>query len=322
MTAVELLTAAEATPDNPAWHEARRNGLSASEIAAVLGISPWQSPFSLYWSKVNGWDQADAEHLEAGRRMESAIADWAADRIDPHGNLAVLPAGLYAHPERPWQLATPDRVVAMRELCGSCDAGLPMRCTCDELPPVAVLEVKHPSSWDGFGDDGTDDIPVYYRAQLLWQMDVLGVDEGYLGAYASHELRIYHLKRDERDLEVMREAGRRFMHRLEVGDVPDVDEHTATAAALKRLHPSLVDEQVQVDAQLAEGYRRARALAARADAAVKGFEARLREAMGPNRKAMCGDRLVASRSVYERKPYEVGPATVDRLNPGRAATYL
>jgi predicted phage-related endonuclease len=29
-----------------AWHEARRSRLGGSEIAAVLGLSPWQSPFS------------------------------------------------------------------------------------------------------------------------------------------------------------------------------------------------------------------------------------------------------------------------------------
>lgn len=320
MTPVELLPPSQATPDNPGWHELRRAGISASDIAAVLGLSPWDSPFSLYWKKVNGWTLEDAPHLDAGRRIEPVIADWFAGQ---HENFAVRPAGLYRHADREWQLATPDRLLCGPFLCGACDAGLPMGCVCHEMATLAVLECKHPYSWDGWGGPGTDDVPVYYRAQVLWQMDVLGVDEGYVAAYSRHEFRAYRIRRDERDLAVMRAAGERFMARLEAEDPPDIDGHTATLATLKRLHPS-IDPDVppaDVPVEVAEGYRRARALKARADSLVGRYEARLRHAIGDGQKALCGGRLVASRSVYDRKPYEVGPATVDRLNPGRTARY-
>jgi putative phage-type endonuclease len=328
MTAIELLPATKAVPTNPLWHDLRSHGVTASEISAILGISPWDSPFSLYWRKTMGWQTDDAEHLEAGRRAEGMIADWFADRADPHGNLVVEPAGLYAHPDRPWQLATPDRLVyldlALAPVC--CDH---TPCICaEEQPPVAVLECKHPYSWDGFGDDGTDIIPVYYRAQLLWQIDVLGVDEGYLAAYAQHELRTYRLRRDEADLRVMRAAGRQFMDRLEAGDPPEIDSHAATGAALKRLHPTVQDVDVEVPVDLAEGYRRARALRARAESLVDGFEHRIRAAIGDGRRAMCGGRLVASRSVYDQgtdqaelTALEDDWPTTNRLNPGRAASY-
>ena len=321
MTTVELLPPGAS---REAWLAARMTGIGASEIAAVLGISPWESPFSLYWRKANRWETGDAEHLEAGRRAEAFIADWFADRYDPLENLAVRAAGIYQHPDRPWQLATPDRVIALNQCaCAAWDEPGETLCSClPDDPIVAVLECKHPYNWDGFGDDGTADIPVYYRAQLLWQMDVLGVDEGFLAAYTGHQLRIYPLRRDEADLRVMRAAGAAFMDRLAAGDPPDVDEHTATLATLKRLHPSLVDGDVETDAQFAEGYRRARAAAKRAGALVARFEARARVQLGDKRRLMCGGRLVASRSVYDRKPYEVGPSIVDRLNPGRSATYL
>ncbi len=329
MTAVEVLP--PGAPEEK-WLAARREGIGASEIAAVLGLSPWESPFSLYHRKANGWEMSDAEHLEAGRRAEGMIADWFADRADPNENLAVLPAGLYAHPERPWQLATPDRLVSL-----ACDCPPVTHCQrCIWPDPVAVLECKHPYSWDGFGDDGTDDVPVYYRAQVLWQLDVLGVEKGYLAAYAQHQLRIYTIRRDEKDLEVMREAGRRFMRRLEVGDPPDIDEHTATIATLKRLHPSLEDGDVEADVQFAEAYQRARAAAARGEALVKRFEARIRQMLGNKRRLMCGTKLVASRSVYDTERVAVkrlreeqpsvaeayvATSTTDRLNPGRSKSY-
>jgi putative phage-type endonuclease len=316
------------------WLAARRQGIGASEIAAVLGISPWESRFSLHWRKRNGWEIDASDEMSAGTRLEPAIADWWADEHDPHENLAVIGAGLYAHPERPWQLATPDRLVCFGD-CDWCDgAGLRLSPDGDEhrcqgcggdgvqYPPVAVLECKYVAhSWDGWGNPGTDDIPVYYRAQVLQQCDVMGVGEWHLAALGPGGFRAYRGVRDERDLRVMRAAGAAFMADLEAERAPDLDSHTATLAALKRLHPSVEDRDVDVPVDLAEGYRRARALKARAEAVVDGYEARIRAAIGGGRRAKCNGRLVASRSVYDRKPYEVGPATIDRLNPGRSSSY-
>lgn len=333
-----LLVAADAPQEE--WLTARQAGIGASEIAAVLGISPWESPFSLYWRKRNDWRNDDAEHLEAGRRAEGMIADWFADRADPNEGLAVRPAGLYAHRDRPWQLATPDRLVHLVCPC-CCGDGYGCGCTgvpglgCGDCratgigsPPVAVLECKHPYSWDGFGDDGSDDIPVYCRCQLLQQMDVMGVDDGYLAAYTQHQLRIYHLRRDEADLAVMRTAGAAFMRRLADDDPPPIDGHAATGAALRRLHPSVEDIDVQVPLELAEGYRRARALRSRVDDVVERYENRIRHAIGGGRRAMYGKQLVASRSVYDQSgdqaeltALEGDWPVVDRLNPGRSKSY-
>jgi putative phage-type endonuclease len=315
--------------DRDVWLAARQAGIGASEIAAVLGISPWDSPFSLFHKKANGWQTDDNPDMEAGRRMESAIADWAADLIDPNETLTFHPAGLYASAVRPWQLATPDRLVCD---CQMHDNPFPGDESYQHEHPdgnvAAVLEVKHPYSWDGFGEDGTDEIPVYYRVQLLWQMDVMGVGEGYLGAYCNHQLRVYHLRRDDKDLAVMRAAGAAFWARLQAGDVPPVDEHTATLATLKQLHPSVQDFDVQVPLELAEGYRRARAAKARAAALVDRYEARVRAAIGDGRRAMYGKQLVASRSVFgqwgdsaELAAIDDEWPVVDRLNPGRAASY-
>lgn len=315
--------------DQATWLEARRAGIGASEIAAVLGISPYESPFSLYWRKVNGWEIEDTEDMEAGRRMESAIADWAADRIDPNGQLVIHPAGLYRSAERPWQLATPDRLICDPQLH---DDPFPDDPTYRHEHPnsntLAVLECKHPYNWDEFGEDGTDEIPVYFRSQLLQQMDTLDVGEGYLAAYTSHQLRIYHLRRDPKDIAVMRAAGARFWQRITDGDIPDVDEHHATAATLRQLHPSVEDYDVQVSLELAEGYRRARALRSRVNAVVDRYEARIREAIGDGRRAMYGKKLVASRSVYDQSgdtaeltALEDDWPVVNRLNPGRSNSY-
>jgi len=342
VTYVELLPAAEATPDNPAWHELRRAGVTASEIAAVLGISPWDSPVSLYWRKVHGWTVEDTEEMATGRRLEAVVADWWADTQGAHESLAVVRAGLYASIARPWQLATPDRLIhAACDCCGGAGGGcgcgsgygtsLCADCRATGLgsPPHAVLECKWTGTWLGWGEEGTDDIPVHYRAQVLWQCDVLDVDEWHLAVLGPSGFRAYQGRRDERDIQIMRAAGADMVRRIADGDPPDVDSHPATVAALKQLHPSVEDYDVEVSVELAEGYRRARALRARIDAAVNGYEARIRAAIGSGRRAMCNGRLVASRSVYDQSgdmaeldSLDTDRPTVDRLNPGRSKSYV
>lgn len=321
MNAVEILPAADARPDNPAWHDARRQGVTASEIAAVLGLSPYESPFSLHWRKKYGWQTDDNEFMAAGRLLEDSIAGWwyleNADPGDPA--IRVCPAGLYAHPDRPWQIATPDRLV---------------RYVKPDRPGVfalgSLLECKWVAySWDGWGEPGTSDVPVHYQAQCLWQMDVLGVDTVYLAALGPGGFRAYTIRRDEKDLRAMRAAGLKFWGDVQAGRAPDVDGSMATLDALKRLHPDVGTEPLEVPVELAETYRRARALRKRADQLVDSCEARLRLMLGSDYgRAVVGKKLVASRSVYEQPgdmaeldSLDTDRPTIDRLSPGRSTTY-
>ena len=40
------------TANRSEWLEARRAGIGASDIAAIMGISPWSTPFQIWASKV------------------------------------------------------------------------------------------------------------------------------------------------------------------------------------------------------------------------------------------------------------------------------
>lgn len=285
MTAVLL-----AEPLTPEWYEQRRRGIGASEIAAVLGISPWESPFSLYWRKANGWETDPTAEMSDGQRLEPVIANWWTETWDPNENLAVVPCGLVAHPERPWQLATPDRTI--HEICHTCEVRAPEWYGCSDCmntqlgsPPLAVLECKYVAhSWDGWGEAGTDQIPVHHRAQVLWQCDVVGVDQWYLAAFGPGGFRPYLGRSDERDLAVMREYGRRFMDRLESGDPPPIDEHTATLATLKQLHPDLREETAVVPEDVAEGYLRAVRMQRLAQRLVDRYEVQVRAWAGSARR--------------------------------------
>jgi len=313
MTTVEL-----AAPYTPEWFAARRKGIGASEIAAVMGISPWESPLSLYWRKVNGWELEATEEMRTGTILEPAIAQWGIAEISDRMWEAVdsCPAApLMAEPECPWILATPDRLIRTDHPSGY---GTDL---------VAVLECKWTGSWDGWGEEGTDAIPVYYRTQVLWQCLVVNVDRWYLAVLGPSGFRLYRGRYDAKDLAVMVEHGRRFMQRLADGDPPPLDDHHATITTLRRLHPELVDEQATVPDRIAEGYLRAVRMEKLAETTRKRYEALIRDAAGSARTVVSeSGRKVATHVIADvaaetqprgphRKDYLLAPRPRKKSTP-------
>jgi predicted phage-related endonuclease len=77
--------------DRPKWLEIRRQGITASEIAAVMGIAPSShkvaSPFALYVAKVTGVEPVgDATEMLMGHHLEPVAADLLA-RARPELNV-------------------------------------------------------------------------------------------------------------------------------------------------------------------------------------------------------------------------------------------
>ena len=302
-----------ATPTEEEWLAARCQGVTASEIAVLLGISPYDSPFSLYHRKRGTIDaQADSDMMERGRVLEPYIRDKFREL---HPEFAVEGDGreLYASVERSWQMATPDAVVYARDT----DSDI-------SWSGHAVLECKVDGGSDDWGEEGTSEIPVHYRAQVLWQMDVMGVDVAYVACLRVRDWRIreYVIELDDdarADLTLMRHEAAAFLDLVDTGEAPDVDWRPQTIAALKTLNPAVDDdEEAVVSVQLAKRYRAACKNAKHWEQRKKYYEAQLRQQMGSARRAFLPGVLhapVARRDVYEvgesvRKPY-----TVDKLVP-------
>lgn len=298
--AVELLAPDKAGPENPDWFMLRSgSNISASVIAAVCGLDRRMSPFGAYFRQVLGWAREDNPEMEWGRRFEAALAQRFAEG---HPELVVCPAGLYAHPDQPWQLATPDRLVfaadtplhSVRRVRGA------------RLADAIPLECKTTTQIrvDGWGPGGTVEIPAWVLAQLLWQMHVLGARYGWVVVLdlLSRDYREYKIPYDAAAISRMLVRAARFRRGIERNQPPPIDAHPATTAALKRLYaPELIqlDGEVEVDDTLAALYHRQRALAARTDALGRMVENRLREAMGTARRATHRGETLVTRVVFE-----------------------
>lgn len=280
--------------------ELSRTAVTASEIAVILGLSPFDSPFNLYWKK-RGDIPADFDDdaMSLGRHLEPWIADrWA----DDHPQFNVGEIGLWASDERPWQMATPDRYL--------------WDTTSDRREDDALLEIKTSGSYDGWGDAGTDQIPAYYRAQVLWQLDVMGLAEAHVTCLflGTRQRRDYVVAYDVTDVDLMRKAAQQFLARVEAAEPPDIDASEATHAALIALNPKIDDEaEAEVGEQLADDYADACADYKAAKEHKAELENRLRLAMGAAKYAVTGGRKVATRSAYTVAAHHRAESHVDKL---------
>lgn len=266
---------------SPEWHAARANGLGGSEIAAVLGLSKWESPLSLWLRKAQQipLDDEDKSEMEAGRRLEPVICEKFADAHDLGGLLQ--PAATYRHADRPWQIANPDRFVY--DLDGNV---------------VAILEAKFAIYDEEWGEQGTDQIPPYYLAQTRWYLDVFGLDTCYVEVFigSQGEFREYVVKADPMDQEFLRDAGGAFVQSIAAGERPAVDGHDETYRAIRALHPGLErGMDVELSTETFTAYLEAKRMEKATKAANNYASSLVLEEMGDAHRAVYAAEVVAHR---------------------------
>ena len=241
----------------------RRRGIGSSEIAAVCGISSWGSPLSVWLSKTGQAKAQDADvlHFDIGDALEPVCARWYSRQT---GEALVNPSRVFSHPERPWQCAMPDRI----------------RCS-DDRP----VECKVSYAADGWGDEGSDEVPQEYVCQVQWQLDVLGADLAHVAAIIGRQFRIYTVRRDDDLIAALREAGERFWQDYVLTGVqPPVTSHQADRDWLQerfaKYEANRLIKAEDVHEEVAQGYALARKRLAEAEEEEALYGNMLRELIG------------------------------------------
>lgn len=261
--------------------------MTASKIAAVVGLSPWESRFSL-WHKMAG-NVTDPEpgpddERSRGHYLEAGVAAWFADT---HPEWDVRPATTYRSPVHPWMVATPDRLLISKD-------------------STELLEVKT----DARGDDWSQGVPAYYQAQAQWQMAVTGttrVHFAVLGTYLSFEA--HTVERSVAEVDRLTRAAAEFMDTLP-GRInhqfPPLDDHHATYQTVRELHPDIDPDTVELTEAVADAYCRAQADLKTAKAAEQAARTRVADAMGTAQKATHAGTSIARRQAKgDGVPYVV-----------------
>lgn len=275
------------TPGTTAWDEARAGlTITATEIAAVVGLSPWMSRFTL-WHKKSGLAVAPFEMtsaIEWGTRLEDAVAlKWEED----HPGFLAAPAGTWRHRERTWQRATPDRLIYPQPLN---EFEIPERA--DEL-----LEVKTSPFGDDWGPSGADDgVPVWYRCQVIWQMDTLGLRRTRFGVLISgHDYREYTVDYDEAEAQILRDAAVKFLDEVRDGKRPPIDGADDTYQTIRVQPDGFDDVDVEIPAKDAARYENAQIASKEAAVELTAAKGVVLDHIGTGKRAVVGERRIAYR---------------------------
>lgn len=229
-------------PDRAAWLAARRNGIGGSDIAALLGLSPWKSPVDL-WMDKTGRTQ-DAEQNEAmywGNVLEEVVAKEYAIRT---GTKVQRINRILHHPQHLWMLANIDRAIVI--------GGSRARFLDSLKGADGILECKTASAYkasDWGNEEDEDAIPSHYAAQCLWYCGVTGARFCDIAVLIGGNRFV--MKRIERDEDVIRGMVERaeefwFKHVL-----ADVAPEPTTARETALLYPQDNGDSIEASVEIA-----------------------------------------------------------------------
>ena len=252
--------------DRAEWLVARRAGIGASDIAAIMGISPWATPFQVWASKVAELpeDRGD-EAMRWGRVLETVILDeWARD------NRPVTDRGqLIRSVDAPTMMATLDGVTTTPE-------GVP-----------AVAEAKNRSEY------GWDEVPAYYHAQVQWQLAVTGFEVGYLIVlHAGRRLETYEITADANYQMTQILAAGEFWKLVEADEPPSTEAEDNPLMA--SLWPTHTEQAVEVGPDLALELYEARMDHTASSERRAAAEAAIKVILGEADTAVVGQKVIAT----------------------------
>lgn len=261
------------------WLKARRAGLGGSDIAAIMGLSPWRSPLDVYLDKTDTEPPVDnqTEPMYWGTVLEDVVAREYTTRT---GRRVQRVNAQLRHPQHAWMLGNIDRAIVKEGSRARLDAEGRLQ------GADGILECKTVSAYkasDWAGPDGSDVMPVYYTGQAMWYLAITGMDWCDVPALVGGQQ--YVIRRVERDDETIRgmiEQAEAFWRGHVLAGIPPEPRTGAEAARLfTKDTGDLRDISADIDMiRMVDDLRTAQSHRKAAEAAEDAIKDRLQLAIG------------------------------------------
>lgn len=300
-----------------AWLAARMHGIGGSEVGALVGVSEYDTPLSVWNTKINGGkDLSGMAAIEWGHRLEEVVAQKVADEI---GLVSRFGGGLWANRENPVLRVTPDRFATKARSWNA----------------VGVIECKTAGDdehWESGtirpDGHGTGSAPIGYQAQLQWQLGILGLEVGWLGCLVlgrERQFFVVEVHFDEDWFAEMAAEATRFFAEHVVGGLPPMAtlRHPKTEDLLKEIHPTVVKPSVD----LPEGtevwlraYHEAKDAVKKAEAEFDGVKNYFRMHTGDAAAGYLGEKKIVSYPVVTTHGVDLAKLREDYPEVAEACT--
>ncbi len=203
---------------SPEVQEKRRKGISATDAAPILGISPWKSAADVWLEKKKPElvERKESASLYWGTRHEQTIAEEYA-KITCQD---LEPSRLCTNVKIPWMMASPDRMIKGKKKGVECK----------------TASDRSAYQW---GPTGTDIVPQYYLIQCFHCMMVTNINEWDLAVLiGGNDFRIYHLFADKELMRTIYAQESEFFKRfIEGNETPRFDWGSSVAEFVRKKYP-------------------------------------------------------------------------------------
>jgi putative phage-type endonuclease len=261
------------------WHRLRNEQgvIGGSDIGAIAGLSPWESAITK-WAKKTKQIPDDLEPsmaMRLGTKLEAPILELFAEE---HPELEIYTTGTWANKDHDWQRANPDGLYK----------------TADGT--WGIIEVK-------FSRDYWTEVPQYYRAQVLWYMQVFGIQQAKLVALAGSSYQEFDIEWDTFEASSLLAAAHRFRsHVLEL-KMPDWEGSKSTFETVRALNPDIEDAEEDLD-ELGLHYFESLREYEQAEKKLTELKSRVLSAMGGKKRGLVyGEHALSLRSRAGGLPY-------------------
>lgn len=179
--------------------ERRQSGVGATDSAGILGLSPWSTPLSVYLDKKNELQPGEPSlPMWLGNKLQSVVAELYTART---GQRVRADERHHRHKLYEWLVCHLDYRAWGK--------------------PNLLVECKTARSTNGYGEDGSDKVPVHYWIQCQHEMAVTGATEVHLAVLFGHyDFRVFPIARDEAFIERLVEATKEFWYDHVLANVP------------------------------------------------------------------------------------------------------
>jgi putative phage-type endonuclease len=206
-------------PDSDEWHNAR-NGITGSDIGAILGVSPFKSTYTL-WAEKRGLVSNRIEPsipMRMGTLFEPAIRQLFAEQ---NPDYQVIETGTWQNDIDPNWKANPDGLI--RYLDGD----------------LGILEIKHTSQY-------WSELPQTYFEQVHWYLSILGLPYAAVAAVCGGRYSEFHVHYDQEHADYVFDRVAAFQRLVDTNTEPDYDGSTSTYETVRTLAPGLTDGETEL----------------------------------------------------------------------------
>lgn len=208
----------------------RQKFLGGSDVAAIFGVSPWKTPFELFLDKVTpstgepDLNEDRRKFFARRKRQEPVIAEMLQDEYGIEVTRLSLDENpnRYLDPDYPFLASEIDFEFLMTP---AVRAHFPERPDFASIPDGTPLngEIKtvHPFKASEWGEQGSEEVPVHYAAQVMHGLGVTRRPAAIVAALFGLDILLcFPIMRDEETIAAMREAAVKFWHEHVLANAP------------------------------------------------------------------------------------------------------